>query len=151
MATLDDNDYIELSLYHFQLAQYLTFFPIEQLLVIASEDLRDMRHKTLERVFRFLGVEDAFDSSAFDVLANRSDEKWRYKPLGKVFRALKLHQRLMYSLPTVARRVYARATVAVVPKPPISQTLRRRLADFIAPDTAQLRLLVGQEFRAWSL
>jgi hypothetical protein len=48
--------YLLLSSYAYQAERFLEHFPAERLLVIVSEDLRQRRTQTLDRIWRFLGV-----------------------------------------------------------------------------------------------
>jgi hypothetical protein len=50
--------YLNCSRYATQVEQYLEYFPLDRLLIIRSEDLRDSREATVRRVFRFLDVEE---------------------------------------------------------------------------------------------
>jgi hypothetical protein len=59
-AVVEDGKFIDYSRYAFQLDQYLEWFPRDQILVVASEELRSDRQSVLRRVLEFLGVEAAW-------------------------------------------------------------------------------------------
>ncbi len=67
--------YFETSRYAFQLDPYLDTYGRDRILVITSEDLRDQRVVTLQRVFAFLGVDASFTSPTFDVVHHRTLNK----------------------------------------------------------------------------
>lgn len=53
------------SCYGSQLEKYLEFFPLEQILVVESEDLARRRSQVLRRIFDFLGVDADFSTPLF--------------------------------------------------------------------------------------
>jgi len=57
---------VQASMYFDQLSRYRPHFSDEQILVLASENLRDERRRTLQRVFRFLDVDPGFWSDTFE-------------------------------------------------------------------------------------
>lgn len=67
-------------LYHHQLSAYLPLWSPDDILVVASEDLRDDRRNTLRRVFGFLGVDETFDSEVFDKMLHVSARKFGDEP-----------------------------------------------------------------------
>lgn len=67
--------YFQSSRYAYQLEPYLELFGRDRILVITSEDLRDERVATLQRVFAFLGVDASFTTPTFDVVHHRTVDK----------------------------------------------------------------------------
>src|SRR5262245_24405751 len=51
LAEFENNKYVDPSRYHLQLQRYLRFFLPTQILVVASEEMRSQRNKTLRSVF----------------------------------------------------------------------------------------------------
>ena len=75
-AILDtDCEYLCRSKYYMQLEQFLNYYPESRILVITQEDLYSNRHKTLQKIFRFLGIDDTFSSSKFTDIMHRSNDK----------------------------------------------------------------------------
>jgi hypothetical protein len=60
-----DNPTLLTSRYGYQLEPFVEAYGMERILVFASENLRDDRNATLERVFSFLGVDPEFRSPSF--------------------------------------------------------------------------------------
>lgn len=57
---------VQASLYFDQLQRYRDHFADQQILVLASENLRDDRRSTLQRIFQFLDVDPHFWSQTFE-------------------------------------------------------------------------------------
>src|SRR5205823_11076358 len=57
--------FVAKSRYWLQLERYLEHFPAEQIHVLDHDDLLNYREEALRRVFRFLGVDEAFSSPSF--------------------------------------------------------------------------------------
>lgn len=146
--------YLDRSRYHMQLEQYWSHFSKEQLLVITQEDLFADRAGTLQDVFRFLEVDDTFRSPLFRVRRHRSNEKRRKDHIGTLLHRLvgKRFDRphpsplLMY-----VERVLYRPFSRPIPRPRLSDELRRRLVESLQNDVARLRASTGLTLEAWSL
>ena len=66
-----DDDYIVMpSLQCLQLEQYLRYYKQEQILVLNQKELERNRAETLRRVFRFLEVDEFFESPKFSRILN---------------------------------------------------------------------------------
>jgi hypothetical protein len=146
VALLDDR-YLGPSRYGFQVAAFLDHFDRSQVLVIASEELRDRPREALSAVFSHLGV----DPAAVDLDEPRQDHRSIDKPVPRLHdlewlprRQVKLHPRWRPDQRTgLARLVTTRR--ARVEDSVISQELRERLAERLAPDLRRLEDLLGHE------
>lgn len=67
---------LDTSRYHFQLQAWLSAWSLDDVLVVAAEDLWSDRRATLAEVFRFLGVDDRHDSSDFDEVVHVTADKF---------------------------------------------------------------------------
>jgi hypothetical protein len=54
---------IEQGKYYEQLVRYIELFPKEQLLVLVYEDIKKDPKEFMQKIYRFLGVDDAFEAS----------------------------------------------------------------------------------------
>ena len=52
-----DNPYLMTSRYHYQLNFFLNFYPLENILLLTAEDLKENPLKVLNEVSDFLGIE----------------------------------------------------------------------------------------------
>ena len=146
VALLDDR-YLGPSRYGFQLAAFLDHFDRSQVLVLASEELRERPREALSAVFTHLAV----DPAAVDLDKRRQDHRSIDKPVPRLHdlewlprRQAKLNPRWRPDQRTGLARLVttrrARAEDSV-----ISQELRDRLAERLAPDLRRLEDLLGHE------
>jgi hypothetical protein len=135
------------SLYGFQLAAFLDHFDRSQVLVIASEVLRDRPREALSAVFSHLAV----DPAAVDLDKRHQDHRSSDKPVPRLHdlewlprRQVKLHPRwrpdqrtgMVRFLPTWRARVGNSA---------IPGELRDRLAERLAADLRRFEHLLGYQ------
>jgi Sulfotransferase family len=146
VALLDDR-YLGPSLYGFQLAAFLDHFDRSQVLVIASEVLRDKPREALSAVFDHLAV----DPAAVDLDKRRQDHRSMDKPVPRLHdlewlprRKVQLHPRWRPDQRTGLARLLttrrARADDSAIPR-----ELRDRLAERLAADLRRFELLLGHE------
>jgi Sulfotransferase family len=144
VALLDDR-YLGPSRYGFQLAAFLDHFDRGQVLVIASEVLRDEPRAALSAVFDHLGV----DPAAVDLDKRLQDHRSMDKPVPRLHdltwlprRQLKLDPRWRPDQRTGLARVLttrrARADDSAIPR-----ELRDRLAERLAGDLGHFEQLLG--------
>jgi hypothetical protein len=144
VALLDDR-YLEPSLYGFQLAAFLDHFDRSQVLVIASEVLRDRPREALSAVFRHLAV----DPAAVDLDRRHRDHRSMDKPVPRLHDLGWLPQRGVWLEPRwrpdqrtgLARRLTTRP--ARPDDSAIPPELRDRLAERLAPDLRRFEDLLG--------
>lgn len=146
VALLDDR-YLGPSLYGFQLAAFLDHFDRRQMLVIASEVLRDRPHEALSAVLDHLAV----DPAAVDLDKRHQDHRSIDKPVPRLHdlerlprRPVKLHPRWRPDQRTgLARLLTTRR--ARVDDSAIPRELRDRLAERIAADLRRFEHLLGHQ------
>lgn len=152
-----DDPYIAASRYAMQLEQYLAFFPLSQIMIIDSRDLKVAREPTMRSVFSFLGLGPALSSE---------DLRREIKVRTKSVRVSRAAARVRYSAPAqIGRRMlpvpvreplYAMARRALSPMGTVTPTglspdMRERVAGFFREDAARLRELTSQPFAHWSV
>lgn len=146
------SSYINRSLYHAQLQQYLPYYDLKDILVVASEDLRDRRRQTMSGIFRFLGVDVTFDSPRFHRLKHQGSEKRRLSPLGRAVHDASY--RHMNPLSPAVQRLLTRWLEIPLSRPfarpELTDGLRLRLQDALYPDAERLRALTGLTLSDWS-
>ena len=152
VALLDDR-YLEPSRYGFQLAAFLEHFERGQLLVIASEVLRDRPREALSAVFGHLAV----DPGAVDLDQRHRDHRSMDKPVPRLHDVRWLPRRGVWSEPRwrpdqrtgLSRRLTTRPARAA--DSAISPELRDRLAGRLAPDLRRFEQLLGYRIPSqWS-
>jgi hypothetical protein len=144
VALLDDR-YLGPSLYGFQLAAFLDHFDRSQVLVIASEVLRDRPREALSAVFEHLGI----DPAAGDLDQRLRDHRSIDKPVPRLHdlkwlprRQVKLHPRWRPDQRTGLARLLttrrAREDDSAIPR-----ELRDRLAARVTADMCRFEHLLG--------
>jgi Sulfotransferase family len=151
VALLDDH-YVGPSRYGFQLAAFLDHFDRGQVLVIASEVLRDRPRVALSAVFGHLGV----DPAAVDLDQQHRDHRSMDKPVPRLHDLTWLPRRPVRPDPRwrpdqrtgLARRLTTRAARA--DDSAISPELRGRLEQRLASDRRRFERLLGHQIpRDW--
>jgi hypothetical protein len=142
------------SRYWHQLEQYLEFFPVEQILVVDTDELSARREGTMERIFRFLGVDTGHRAPEIDRWHNPGSTHGRLTTSGQVLlRALNVALGRRHALgvrqlaPAWARSRFRLPYERPVP----SAELRHRLEEELRPDVEQLRQHTGLPLAGWSL
>jgi hypothetical protein len=154
IAVREDPEYVDVSRYRMQIDQYLPHFDASQLLVVTSEDLREHRRATLERVMHFVGVDPALVARPAAPEAHRSADKRVDTPLTTRVRRTRGFETVRRLTPRAVRRLAARGMQrrlqdevdATVP-----DDLRRELVDTLAPDVAGLRPFLSPDFDGWGI
>src|SRR6202044_3474075 len=152
VALLDDR-YLGPSLYGLQLAAFLDHFDRTQVVVVASEVLRDSPREALSAVFDHIGV----DPAAVDLDQRHRDHRSIDKPVPRLHdlewlprRQVKLHPRWRPDQRTGLARLVTTGG-ARVEDPAIPHELRDRLAERLAPDLRRFEYLLGHEIPGqWS-
>jgi hypothetical protein len=149
-----DPEYVDISRYSLQIDQYLEHFDESQLLVVTSESLKQQPRATMERVFRFVGVDVPERVAAAPVVSHRSADKRMDTPFTTRLRGVRGYRTVRGLVPASVRRLAARAV-----KPPLEESvdatvpdpLRRELADRLADDVRGLRRFLGPSFDGWGI
>ncbi len=136
--------HLDTSRYHYQLEPYLEHFPLGQLLIITSEELRRDTHRVLQEVFRFIGV-SPFESDAFNERHHVSANKMRPSELTTRVKSPRLRRVLKPFLPKHLTKKQP------IERPQLSEAQRAYLVERLGPDVERLRALTGRSFDEWSL
>lgn len=148
----DSTPFLIRSRYYLQLSQYLDYFPRSSILIITTEDLHHARWQTLQKVFKFLDVDDMFYSPKFQNIKHRSNVKRRKNRIGIFLRWLsETRMGKIFSVDLRRRlgRVLYLPFSKRIDKPEIEQRTRRELINYFKDDINRLRDFTGREFRDW--
>jgi hypothetical protein len=152
---LDDpyNLYLATSRYASQIERFLECFSPDDLLVVDQADLRSRRAETLQRMFRFVGVDDSFATQDFDRTLNTTGDKRSMRAAGRWLRqtaparaVVRLPPRFREPLLRPVRRLLS--DPVQVPSP--GSSLRRRLVHALEDEVSRLREMTGESFAGWS-
>lgn len=157
-ALLTNPRYVDVSRYAMQIEQYLPYFPRERLLIVKSEDLRDARGPTMERVFGFLGVDRTWVPGNLEEEYNttRSKKTRAVRPAARaISRTLRLvpgYKALASAAPPGLKEAKRRvATRDIDPTITIPDGVRQELEERLRPDVQRLRTYMGDEFDGWGI
>lgn len=153
LAILEPNRYICRSQYYLQLSQFLEFYSLSNILILQQSELKYKRSQTLQRVFRFLEVNDEFASSFFWLEAHHTRDKRRLTPLGRRISDLP-GLRAIFQIPFIGwqlHRILLMPLSKPVARPVIQDGLRDRVVEFLKPDIDRFRNLTGQSFSEWGV
>jgi hypothetical protein len=149
-----DSAYANRSHYWKQLERYLECFDSSRILVVAREDLLRERAGTMREVFRFLGVDESFDSPQFsrEWETGTGKGRGRFRVLDRAVRIPGLRaldrnfDRLPEGLRWLVERVIHDPQAGEAPKPSVPAELRTRLAELLRDDVARLEEFTGRRF-----
>jgi hypothetical protein len=148
------NVYVMASRYAHQLDRWREHYDDARILVVEQRELREDRRATLQRVFRFLGVDDTFWTPEFDRLHNTREHKLRPSDFGVWLHdrgayvpALRAFTAMPERLSAPARRLLGREIV----RPAVDGGLRDELEAALSEDVARLRAFTGRPYEHWSI
>jgi hypothetical protein len=143
LANRGRNAYLNGSLYYRNVESFLDCFPREQLLIVASEELRNDRQATLARILEFVGVDPAFTGRSIRKEFHRAER--RFRSWG-------------YLLGGLVERLQLRSFSGMQGPPcepasnlTLDDSVREWLVETLLPDVALLERLAGRTFDAWNL
>lgn len=152
-ALIEDPYYLDVSRYAMQIEQYLPYFDAERFLFLDSRDLAERRIEALQRVFRFLGVDESRVPPSVDREFFRSVDRRMPSPLARAGRSVPGLAPLARRLPGPVRRLARRfpGSRLDVERARIPADLWRRLEDELRADVARLRRFLPESFDGWGI
>ncbi|MEN8374588.1 MAG: sulfotransferase [Gemmatimonadota bacterium] len=151
-ASLDDalsdpaeNTYVRTSQYHYQIRAFLSYYGLDDVLFVDSNELRSDRRRTLRDVFDFVGADPAFEAPAFDRLHHVSSIKERPARMDRFVPSVRLRKALRPLLPAYLGAPRPIEDAAMSP------VVRDRIAGVLHADAEALRSLTGKKFEGWSV
>jgi hypothetical protein len=157
LAGPEGEHFVNTSRYFMQLSRYLDFYERSQILLLTSEELKTQRQAALQRVFRFLQVDDSYWNADYERALNPGREKRRSPRFGYVFEKVARRTRGSRVRRLVPRglarpiRALAGARSSFIEPPEIDDPTRAALAERLQDDVSALRTHTGEHFRDWSI
>lgn len=154
LLDFDANNFIRRSKYYMQLQQYLEYYPLSQILIVTQEDLLQHRQQTLQKIFRFLEVDESFDCKEFGEIKHQTFEKRRKNKVGMYLKRLSKTE-VVKMVPSDVR--YQIGKVLYLPfskkinTPKLEAIVEQKIADHLKEDIDQLRELTGIKFEQWDV
>lgn len=148
--------YLDYSRYAMQIERYLEHFDRNRLLVIASEDLRSRREKTVETVLRHIGADPSLPIPTLDQEFYKSEERSPYGPavtgvrdvLRKAFPTRAGLWRGTFLPHSIKRRLARSAPPASQPVPDETRTY---IHDELRDDVHKLHGYVAGDVSSWGI
>jgi Sulfotransferase family len=139
--------------YHYQLAAYLEYFPIEQITVSFTKDRRADMNVELVKILRFLGLDPAKQPKDFQKEANRADDRIIDRPVLKKVRTHPLSRAVVGYFPA-SWRDWARNNIArkraIPPEPVLSEETKAEFINYVKPDAEIFLKQWGKPSDFWS-
>ena len=134
---------LDQSMYGLHLRRWYDQFPKESILVLTFDEMKSEPEIFLKKIFRFLGVDDTFESPLIHQRLNASATlKSKSRLLYGVYRAL-----LRFNLFTLSRRL---DSLNRTPRQSINPATRRRLIDEVfQDDILEVERLTGCDLASW--
>jgi len=149
-----EDDFIVMpSLQCLQLELYLQYYKRGQILVLTQEELERNRVETLRRVFRFLDVDESFESPKFSRMLNESAamNSPAYSLMKAIERAGGIGSILPSSLKVQVRKALLWPFSRPVERPGLDREMEQRLLNRFHEDAERLRRLTGMKLEDWSV
>ena len=149
-----ENPYVQGSSYGSQLTPYVDRFGAHHILVETQERLLNERRVCLDRIFKFLDIDDQVDLVEFDRMWESSKGKggWGYSLSWKLRRrGIRLPRQLRWPAQRLQRSWLLGGKSSSARPPEIDESLRATLVARLEPEMATLRELTGMSFDEWSL
>jgi hypothetical protein len=148
---------IEYGLYYKNLKKYYDLFPKENILVLLFEDINQNREQTLERLYKFLGVDEKFRSPALYERVNQTvvPRSMTIHKLTRFFitltRETKLIKAIAHSpiMNEIIYHGYKKINGKKVSRPVLFGQTRQTLSDFFHADIEKLEKLIGRDLSSW--
>ncbi len=155
-ALLDPNGrFYDRSRYWTQLSQYLAHYDKSQILVVDYDELAGAPRECMRGIYRFLGVDDAFESDLFSRRFHRSQGKREFTAVGRAFQAgYRAVKRFLPGTASGARLAGGwrkQLLSRPIEQPTLTHEDRRAIAAHFVDEVAALRDCTGQRFAGWSV
>lgn len=143
--------YWKTSLYNSHISSFLEVFKKEQIHLLTLEDLMENRLVELNKIFKFLGVSEIFDSQKFDYIKNHASTKEVPLFIKMQFwhRILsKLSKRLAYSIALLLIKTIYKSYLT---KPSLKTLVNDQIIETVRTDSIALNRLHKVDISNWNL
>jgi hypothetical protein len=146
------NRYLSRSMYYLQLSQYLNYFPRSNILIVTMEDLYHQRQLILQKIFKFLNVDDTFYSQKLLKIKHSSIVKRRKNSIGIFLKQLSetgIAKKFSVDLRRNIGRILYLPFSTRIERPVLNDELKEKLIDYLKDDIDRLRQYTGHDFKDW--
>jgi len=148
------NHHVQVSKYHYQLSQFLAYYPKEHILITTAERLKKHQQAVLQEIYTFLGVDPSFaPESPMEAKHQSIDKRKQDVALVNMINRFgftrKLKEWVRGIMPKNLYRSMVHSVKPAIPKPIISEKLRSILLEEFRSDVEKLQEFSGQRFEEW--
>jgi len=147
----DSDNYLKTSMYAMQLKAYLEYFHMDQIHIISLEDLQRDRLVELNKIFKFLGVNQLSDESLFNFKTNAAETKGVPTVIKRKF-LIRVISKLS---PILAKKITGTLSEQfysyLLKKPIISGEEKDSLKKKLKEDVMEFRELTRKPFETWEI
>ena len=154
LLDFDANHFNARSKYYMQLQQFLEYYPMSRILILTQEELLINRPQTLQKVFRFLGIDDSFDCKQFNEIKHQTVEKRRKNRIGILLQKLSETEAAQLVPTSVRERIGKFLYLPFSTKiesTTLAPEVRQKIAEHLKDDVERLRKLTGLTFEKWDI
>ncbi|MCP4970187.1 MAG: sulfotransferase domain-containing protein [Arcobacter sp.] len=143
--TSNDN-YLNTSMYYYQIEAFLEYFQKDQIIIIESEKLKQDPSGVVNKVLNFIGISEMYHSSIFDKKFHDSSIKKHWTPLERKFDKIITYPPIRKFLKKASNSFKKPLYI-----PKITDSEISVLKEKLSQDVHKLRMFTGIPFEEWSL
>lgn len=144
--------YIQASLYYMQIQEYLKYFSKSQMLILILDDLKSKPLETIQSVFRFLAVDEAFMPPNIGEVKHRTKKKrGQDRPILSMIKNLSLYHGVNNAIPDWMRMLAGLLLKKKIEIPPyLPSELPQKEKNMIASDLNRLSEMLNRDLSSWT-
>ena len=146
LSKFKDNSYILYSKYYMQIRIYIKHFGIDNILILDSEDLHTNRLESLQRIFRFLEVDESYYHDEFDIILHKTVDKRIDKKLYQQIKEVPILHKTKDIMPESINRVFFRKEIKTEE---LNDNIKTRILEYLEKDIDNLKKVSGLELKSW--
>jgi Sulfotransferase domain len=154
-AVREEPEFIDMSLYFWNLSMFLEHFPEEQIFIVWFEDIKDRPEELLKEVYTFLGVDPSFRPARLHEKSNQGRIS-RYTLLQDYIRKIN-HRLILLGLSGVVRRLkkaglgnwIMKFNSKPLQKEKMTPELKAYIIDQVREDVLQLGKWANKDLSHW--
>jgi hypothetical protein len=160
LLSLEDNEYLQYSLYFTQLEQYIPYFTLQDIHLLTLEQLHDKPYETMKSVFAFLNVDTTYSSSMFKAKFHQSKDKRYTTQFGKLFNRYIVETGISSVIrpyvpsnlvPTVLNAYHKYTTAPKIKDVYLSEKTKLELYKYFEPEILRLTSETGVSFENYTI
>ena len=142
LSDLENNNYVETSLYFKQLQAFLEYFDRKQILLFTLDDLKTDPGAVCRAIFKKVDVDPHFHHPCFYKQFHQTRNTFPRGGLAANLSRYAFSRPIQRALPFMYRKM---------DKPQLNSELRDRLTERLKPDVDDLRAFWGNDLEHWSV